>query len=186
VAGDRAFHAGRWALDAEEHGTFWLSDTPNRPASRSWGNNFPRIVTWARLVHRQSGRALYVYNLHLDHESENARTRSAELVLRRVNSRRHADPVVVLGDFNAEPGSAVLQILSQVPKGGKPGLRDSYNPKGSGDGTFHAFSGDREGPRIDYILVAAKLDVLDASIIHDMAGDGYPSDHFPVQVSVRF
>jgi endonuclease/exonuclease/phosphatase family metal-dependent hydrolase len=177
------FHAGRWALDAEEHGTFWLSDTPELPASKSWGNNFPRIVTWARLVHRQSGRALYVYNLHLDHESGNARARSAELVLRRVTSRHHADPVVVLGDFNAEPGSAVLQTL----EGGEPGLRDSYTPKGSGDGTFHAFSGERNGPRIDYILVAANLEVLDACVIHEMAGGGaYPSDHFPVQALLRF
>ena len=176
------FHSERWALDPAEHGTFWLSDTPDLPASKSWGNNFPRIVTWARLVHRQSGRGLYVYNLHLDHESENARARSAELVLRRVTSRRYPDPVVVLGDFNAEPGSAVLRTLQS----GEPRLRDSYTPKGSGDGTFHAFSGDRDGPRIDYILVAAHLEVLHASIVHDVAGGRYPSDHFPVQASVRF
>jgi endonuclease/exonuclease/phosphatase family metal-dependent hydrolase len=176
------FHAGRWALDAEEHGTFWLSDTPDLPASKSWGNNLPRIVTWARLVHRQSGRALYVYNLHLDHESEIARARSAELVRGRVTSRRHADPVVVLGDFNAEPGSAVLQTL----QAGETGLRDSYTPMGSSDGTFHAFSGDRSGPRIDYILVTANVEVLDASIIRDVADGRYPSDHFPVRATVRF
>jgi endonuclease/exonuclease/phosphatase family metal-dependent hydrolase len=99
-----------------------------------------------------------------------------------VTSRRYPDPVVVLGDFNAEPGSAVLRTLQS----GAPRLRDSYTPKGSGDGTFHAFSGDRDGPRIDYILVAAHLEVLHASIVHDVAGGRYPSDHVPVQASVRF
>ncbi len=177
------FHTGRWALDEREHGTFWLSDTPDVPGSKSWGNNLPRIVTWARLVHRQSGRALYVYNLHLDHESENARIRSAELVRRRVATRGYPDPVVVMGDFNAEPGSAVLQALLE---GSEPGLRDSYAPGGSGDGTFHAFSGERDGPRIDFILVSAQVEVLDASILHDDENGAYPSDHFAVLASVGF
>ena len=105
------YHAGRWALDETEHGTFWLSDTPDMPGSRSWGNFFPRIVTWARLVHHESGKALYVYNAHFDHESENARVQSSELLRRRIAARRHSDPVVVMGDFNAEPASAVLRTL---------------------------------------------------------------------------
>ncbi len=176
------FHAGRWALDESEHGTFWLSDRPAVPASKNWGNHFPRIVTWARLVHRRTGRALYVYNLHIDHESENARLKSADLVIERVAARAHPDPVVVLGDFNAEPQSEVLRTFMN----GDFELRDSYADTGNGDGTFHAFTGERSGRRIDFILVSPEIAVLDADILHDEAAGAYPSDHFPVTSTIRF
>lgn len=176
------FHAGRWALDPAEHGTFWLSDTPDVPASKTWGNYFPRIATWARFVHRPTGRALYVYNLHLDHESANARQRSAELVLERIAARTHSDPVVVMGDFNAEPASDVLQRFI----GGEPGLRDAYTDTGDADGTFHGFTGDRNGRRIDYILASPGPVFTDAAILRDAHPPGaYPSDHFPVIATMR-
>lgn len=176
------FHAGRWALDPAEHGTFWLSDTPAVPGSRTWGNHFPRIVSWARLVHRPTGRALYVYNLHLDHESENARLESATLVNERVAARAHQDPVVVMGDFNAEPHSDVLRSFV----GGELELRDSYTDTSEPDATFHGFTGERSGRRIDFILVSSEITVPDAAVLHDEVGGAYPSDHFPVIATIRF
>ena len=177
------YHAGRWALDAAEHGTFWLSDTPDVPGSRSWGNFFPRIVTWARLVHRESGKALYVYNAHFDHESETARVRSSELLRLRIAARRHADPVVVMGDFNAQPASAVVQALI----GTDGSLVDTYAANAAGAaGTFHEFTGVRDGRRIDFILVSPALEVRDAGILYDEDGGRYPSDHFPVTATVRY
>ncbi|HEX5787535.1 MAG TPA: endonuclease/exonuclease/phosphatase family protein [Woeseiaceae bacterium] len=180
------YKAAHWQPDAAESGTFWLSDTPDVPASRTWGNSFPRIATWARLVHRDSGTAIYVYNLHLDHESEPARRQSAELVAGHAGGRQHADPVVVLGDFNALPDSAVVQTLTAAPLE----LRDSLLAAG-GDGaagTFHAFKGIAGERRIDYILVSPELRVLDADILRDHEsgpfGDRYPSDHFPVTATV--
>lgn len=179
------YHAGRWAIDESETGTFWLSDTPDVPGSRSWGNYFPRIVTWARLVHRETGRAFYVYNLHLDHESENARARSSELLRRRIGERRHDDPVIVMGDFNAEPSSAVLQALT-----GDGALVDTFAAAaanaGGATGTFHEFTGARDGRRIDFILVSSDIQVQDAAILHDEDDGRYPSDHFPVTATIGF
>ena len=45
-------------LDVLEHGTFWFSDTPEVPGSTSWGNDIPRICTWAHLRDRTSGPCL--------------------------------------------------------------------------------------------------------------------------------
>ncbi len=180
------YHAGRWALDETEHGTFWLSDTPDMPGSRSWGNFFPRIVTWARLVHRESGKALYVYNAHFDHESENARVQSSELLRRRIAARRHADPVVVMGDFNAAPASAVLRTLI----GSDGSLVDTYavtsDSAARASGTFHEFTGVRDGRRIDFILVSPQFEVRDARILYDEDDGHYPSDHFPVTATVGY
>ena len=33
-----------------ESGTFWFTDSPATPGSKSWGNNITRICTWARLM----------------------------------------------------------------------------------------------------------------------------------------
>src|SRR5688500_7368624 len=33
-----------------EAGTFWFSDTPTVPGSRSWGNQITRISSWARFI----------------------------------------------------------------------------------------------------------------------------------------
>ncbi|MDB4361416.1 endonuclease/exonuclease/phosphatase family protein, partial [Akkermansiaceae bacterium] len=76
-----------WRLDAEEHGTYWLSDTPEVIASRTWGNYHNRICSWARLIKisgPDEGTALYVYNTHWDHRSQPARLKSGELMLKKV------------------------------------------------------------------------------------------------------
>ncbi|MHC4090816.1 MAG: endonuclease/exonuclease/phosphatase family protein, partial [Planctomycetota bacterium] len=70
-----------------EQGTFWLSDTPAVPGSKSWGNGVPRICTWARFVEKDSGTAFYVYNLHLDHKSQPSRVGGVELLAERINRR---------------------------------------------------------------------------------------------------
>jgi len=58
---------------AETAGTFWLSETPWTPGSRSWGASLPRICTWVVLSHISSNRRFAVFNTHLDHMSINAR-----------------------------------------------------------------------------------------------------------------
>lgn len=173
----------RWRLDRNDTGTFWLSEAPDVPGSTSWGNTLPRICTWARLIDRESSRGIYVFNVHFDHQSANSRAKSAELVARRVAARKYADPVVVLGDFNAEPGSEPLEALlnGEVP------LVDAYAAHASGDGdsgTYHAFSGDRSGRRIDYVLVQPQAEITAASIVYDNVDGAYPSDHFPVSASI--
>ncbi|MBW3555105.1 MAG: endonuclease/exonuclease/phosphatase family protein, partial [Gemmatimonadetes bacterium] len=69
------YDRGRLAL--LDQGTFWLSDTPSVPGSTSWGNRIPRIATWARLRDTATDTSFYVVNTHWDHESQNARERSA-------------------------------------------------------------------------------------------------------------
>ena len=137
-------------------------------------------------MHRESGKALYVYNVHFDHESENARVRSSELLNRRIAARRHAEPVVVMGDFNAEPASAALRTLIGIDGS----LVDTYaveaNSAAVASGTFHEFTGARDGRRIDFILVSPELEVRDAAILYDEDGGRYPSDHFPVTATVGF
>ena len=61
-----------------------------------------------------------------------------------------------------------------------------YRPNESIVGTFHGFSGDKYGAKIDYVLVQPSAEVVSASIIYDEKDGSYPSDHFPVDASLIF
>lgn len=186
------YDEGRFTCD--ESGTFWLSETPETPGSRSWGAACTRICTWARLIGRGTDRGLSVFNVHLDHESAEARARGIEVVLRRMNTLARSEPVLLMGDFNAAPDS---ETVRRVLSGGNQGMQDlrpggfvhrfafvdvfaAMHPGATGDGTYNGFAGRREGPRIDYLFATPELVPREARIVHDHEGGRYPSDHFPV------
>jgi endonuclease/exonuclease/phosphatase family metal-dependent hydrolase len=169
-------------------GTFWFSDTPEVPASKSWGNNITRICTWARFIDRD-GRGFYHFNLHLDHESQPSRERSTVLLRQRVDARPFlADPVIVTGDFNVGERNAALAALIVKGDPATPFL-DTYRvlyPDETVVGTFNGFKmGNTAGDKIDYVLVQPGTEVIGAEIIRTSRDDRYPSDHFPVVARVR-
>ncbi|MBC7187295.1 MAG: endonuclease/exonuclease/phosphatase family protein [Calditrichaeota bacterium] len=183
-------------LAVEESGTFWFSDTPEVPGSMSWGNQIPRICTWARLRHRRTCMAFSVFNVHLDHVSQRSRERSVQLLAERISMHSPTAPVFVLGDLNAGPHNPVVAFLKGSAKlatdeGGQVSnpfpLVDTYraiHADTSAIGTYHAFTGDRSGAKIDYIFAAPGVNVKDAHIDHTSAHGRYPSDHFPVTARV--
>ena len=170
-------------LHVSDSGTFWFSDTPERVASRSWGNTITRICTWARFVDRD-GRAFWQYNVHLDHQSQPSRERSAALLVERIEARRAPDePALVTGDFNAGEDNPALSRMFTA------GFADTFrvkHPDVREAGTFTGFDlKATTGPKIDYVLVPAGSEVLDAAIVRTSRDDRYPSDHFPVTARVR-
>ena len=94
-----------------ESGTFWFSETPSTVASTSWGNTITRICSWARLIDRQ-GSAFWVFNVHLDHQSQPSRERSTALLAERIRARANpGEPVIVTGDFNVGENNPALPVL---------------------------------------------------------------------------
>jgi len=182
-------------LHVAESGTFWFSDTPEVPASKSWGNNITRICTWARFVDRD-GRGFWHFNLHLDHQSQPSRERSTELLRRRIEARAFPrEPVVVTGDFNVGENNPALRTLVPAPRSDGASARtaapflDTFrvlHPDERVAGTFTGFKfGQVNGDKIDYILVQPGTEVLSADIVRTSRADRYPSDHFPVVARVR-
>ena len=179
------YKADRFTVD--DAGTFWLSDTPDEVASVTWGNSITRICTWARLVELDSGRGVYVFNAHLDHVSQPSRERSTELIARRVVNRDvPADPVVVLGDFNAgEQNPAMLSLLENEAAHLVNAFREA-KPDERSVGTFNGFQGRVDGEMIDHVFVTHDFDVIGAGIDRTHRNGRYPSDHFPVWASLRY
>lgn len=179
----------RWRLDANQQGTFWLSDTPEEPGSITWGNACTRIVTWGRFVEVASGRGLYVYNTHFDHISEPSRQKSAKLLADRIAKRASPDPVIVTGDFNSGESSAGISYLLGKEPGSPIKLIDTFrvlHPDEKQVATFHAFKGGTKGDKIDYVLVLPTANLSSAEIVRDSRDGRYPSDHFPVTAKLIY
>ena len=130
--------------------------------------------------------------MHLDHESQPSRELAVELLTERVTSRKHPDPYIVTGDFNAgESNPAMLYLRGETTQAHPEtvdaphplGLRDSYRilfPAQVEVGTFNGFDGVTTGEKIDAVLVSDDWEIVDADIVRTAEDRRYPSDHFPV------
>ena len=171
-----------WKLDPKEHGTYWLSDTPDVANRRTWGNGHTRICTWARLIKLagpEKGNAIYVYNTHWDHRSQPSRVKSGALMLKTLKARTHQqDPFILMGDLNATTENpAVKQLLAA-------GILTDY-------GTQKVRSSSQWKPalvpglRIDHIFTSASIKDAQFKVDINPGVKGHAaSDHHPVLLSV--
>lgn len=183
VGRDDGQQAGEYApifyKDAEYEklsaGTFWLSETPNE-VSRGWDAAAIRIVTWAKLRSFRSGKDLFVFNTHFDHEGKLAREKSAELVVRKVRDFAGDDAITFLtGDLNARLSDPAFEPLRGL-------FYDARNaPETDDTRTFNAF-GRLVGwfvGRIDFVLYR-NAEVKRFETMNQDYGVPFVSDHYPV------
>lgn len=184
-----------------ESGTFWLSETPEVPGSRHWGNTLPRVCSWAKLADRRTGGTVWFYNTHLDHMSQRSRQRGLELIASRIAALPADAAVILTGDFNAGEGNSAVRALLQEarpaqtqpaqdagPATRRVKLVDTFravHPDEKVVGTFHGFKGSTTGDKIDYVLVSPGIETLEAAILRDHRDQRYPSDHYPVSARIR-
>ena len=88
---------------------FYLSETPET-VSYGWGARYYRICLMVTLRHKQTGKLLTVFNVHLDHEVEAARNNGLKLVLEKVKSVQ--GHTIVAGDFNTEATSGCYTTIA--------------------------------------------------------------------------
>lgn len=165
-------------LKLKEHGHFWLSETPDLPASRSWGMDLPRMVTWGRFE-TAGDRCFVLLNTHLAHrpDDEVARLNGVALIAERYARLAKGLPVLMTGDFNDVAGGSVHRAFREA------GLRDGRELAArieGPEGTFHGFSGMEVGPRIDWVLCSPGWSVARFETVTFHQDGRYPSDHFPI------
>ena len=157
---------------------FWISPTPHIPASRFEDQSHcPRICVTTGLRHKTSGKLIRVCNIHLDHVGESARVKGIHCVLDKIAEyeRDLSMPTVLLGDFNAEPGSETIRTTDAS---NAPAL---YDVTSTFEGTFHDY-GKVTGCKIDYVYVTESLKNAVGEVkIWDNEHCGiYLSDHYPI------
>ena len=176
-------------------GNFWLSTITDRP-NKGWDAVLPRICTWGLFKENKSGKTFYFYNLHMDHIGKIARSESAKLILAKIKETGVKIPVVLTGDFNVDQNSDSYKVLQSSHI-----LQDAYTLSKirlDNSASFNDY-GNRLGSseRIDHIFVSPQFSVKRYGILNDGYVDAkdvadektkqimrYPSDHFPVMISV--
>ncbi len=178
----------RAKFDRIDGATFWLSETPDRPTN-AWGAELRRICTWCEFRSKATKKAFFVFNTHFDHQSANARERSAQLVRQRIHDLAGQQPVVLMGDLNCDgfsPPYAALTAPSSKSNAAAPLLdarvwtEHDFGPQGTWSGWNPTFI----GKRIDYVFVKNAARVLQHAVVpHEWQGR-VASDHFPVLAEV--
>ncbi len=170
----------------KETNTFWLSETPNE-ISMGWDAACNRVCTYALLKDKLSKKQLWVFNTHLDHIGEVARTKGLQLILEKIKKVNIKNfPVLLMGDFNSEPTSERIIELNKVMDDSKNvSEQKSFGPLG----TFNGFKHNEPVTKlIDYIFISknSNFRVLKHAILSDSKDLKYPSDHLPVYVKLIY
>ena len=173
-------------LKVLETNTFWLSDTPE-VISKGWDAACHRVCTYALFQEAKTNQLFWVFNTHLDHIGEQARTKGIELVLAQINQLNTLNyPVIFMGDFNSEPQEDRIISLKKVMNDAREvSLEKPFGPVG----TFNNFEHDKSVTAlIDYIFISKKsnLKVIKYAVLSDSKDLKYPSDHLPVYVEMVF
>jgi endonuclease/exonuclease/phosphatase family metal-dependent hydrolase len=162
-----------------DQNTFWLSETPEIPGSKSWDAAITRIVTWGKFMDLKTSKEFVVVNTHFDHIGKEARKKSAELLTSKAMEIAKNLPLIITGDFNCtreEPPYAAmmnanLKLFDPAPK--------------PAPGTFCGFEVNSiECRPIDYIFHSSHWNAKGYKVISDHEGKYYPSDHLPVMVEL--
>jgi endonuclease/exonuclease/phosphatase family metal-dependent hydrolase len=174
-------------LELLQSQTFWLSETPTAPGSKSWDAAITRIVTWAKFSDKTTKKIFFAFNTHFDHMGKMARRESAKIILNKVKEIASGSPALMTGDFNAEPADEPIQII--MDKNNPLHLVDSkgisQTPHYGPTGTFNGFKAkERNDQPIDYIFIKGEWKVLKHATISQSWEGRFASDHFAVLSTV--
>jgi len=176
------------AFAVERSGTFWHSDTPDVPGSITWDNSLARITTWAILRAMGDGCRFVVFNTHLHTNNEDSEysPKAASLIIGRMKEIAGDLPYMLLGDFNATPGTYLHRRFTGN-NDDCAGLSDTWVALGEDEkeyGTAHEFTGTATS-HIDWILTTSDIKPRSITTVRHDRGVPYPSDHFPVVAELR-
>ena len=173
-------------FDVLEQNTFWLSETPEVPGSKSWDAAITRVVTFVVLKNKLTGKSFAYFNTHFDHIGKEARMNSAKLIKIYIAGFNFGAslagkytnlPLLISGDFNSEPTDEPYQTMID----GKDVTLFDSRPAKNLTGTFCGFEVNAmKCKTIDYIFHSSHWQAKQYKVIQDHNKKYYPSDHLPV------
>lgn len=178
------YNHSRFAV--KDSGTFWLSETPGL-VSKGWDAAYNRVCTYALFYDKKKKKRFWVFNTHLDHVGEEARTRGLELILSRIEAlNKKGLPVILMGDLNSTPDEPRMrQLATRMVDTRQASVQKPFGPQG----TFNGFRHDRPVTSlIDYIFISPgkSFRVDQYAVLSDSKDLKYPSDHLPVYVNLTY
>ena len=169
-----------------DNDTYWLSETPSEPGSKSWDSSLARICTYGRFRHISSGQEFYHFNTHLDHKGWTARREGLKIIVEHIKPAIASGiPCFLTGDFNMTPDRPELKMLDGVMNDAR--FISGTVPTGP-ETTFNGFDLSKPSRfmRIDYIYVTPGVKVKSYHVCDDLVDGQLPADHYPVVAEVEF
>ena len=173
-----------------DSGSFWFSETPDIPGSKSWDSYGIRMCNWGKFRDRQTGGEFFLFNTHFDHKGEVAREKTAQIVNERVKSIAKGYHAFLTGDFNGDQWSEPYKILTDQFRDTRD---EAVRTENADWHTYNAYNySDKplySGAQLDHIMLRpADLDfvVNEWRIVNTDFNKVYPSDHFPIVLSFSF
>ena len=166
--------------------TFWLSETPNE-ISKGWDAACNRVCTFVLFEDLKSNKSFWVFNTHLDHIGEVARTKGIELILSKIEAVNIQKlPVIFMGDFNSEPNENRIIALKKIMNDSRElSVEKPFGPFG----TFNNFQYNEPATKqIDYIFLSKNsfFIINKYAVLTDSKNLRFPSDHFPVYIEIKY
>lgn len=160
-------------LSLQRSGDIWLSLSPYKAGSRSFGSEFARLCTWALFEPE-----LLAINVHLDHIQPETREKQIRVLLNETRPLRQASKCALLiGDFNEGPDGGVRAAITEhwsqlVDPWLQLGLKE--------DSSHHCFGEEFDyGSRVDWILAEQGLKPEEIFLDKCISPSGmFASDHY--------
>ncbi len=166
-------------------GDFWLSQTPEKPSLGWDATCCKRICSWIQLKDKLSGKILWVFNAHYDHQGEVARVESSKLILKKISEIAGNNNVILTGDLNGGHSTDCYKSIATSQL-----LSDTYDHAQypfTNDPSFNGFGNQVSGNEIiDHIFTTSNFKVKRWGILSDTYHGKYPSDHFPVLAELEY
>ena len=154
--------------------TVWLSPHPEKVGSRHAFSQFPRIVTYAYLQEKESGRIFTFANTHLDVNFRFVRKKQAEKLCEILEENKRGDFLCLTGDFNSNCKDTSIQTILNH------GYQDLVDC--SIGTTLRGKIGSTRFSHmpIDHIFLDKEPQNLQVRKAEEMIEKIIPSDHYPV------
>lgn len=163
---------------------FWISPEPYVPATRfETQSPYPRICIDLLLRHKETGKMLRVYDVHLDHIESEAKAQGMQVVLEKIAEDKKKIPaeVILLGDFNELPTGPAISYIHAC--------KDQKLVDITADipVSYHGFSNPSMESKIDYIFTSEALAerVENVEIWNNKLNNIHLSDHYPVSAVIN-
>lgn len=162
----------------QDKGSFWLSETPE-VMSKDWDSACYRICSYVILTETATNKEFVIFNTHLDHVSDEARTKGIAVILDKI-SEFGGLPAVLMGDLNAGESSETYRIATESFLDSKYQTGDTMTSC-----TYQDWGKALDRPCIDYMMISKSGFAAEKySVINTTYNGVYPSDHFPVCVNL--
>lgn len=169
------------SVEIVKWGSFWLSETPDKPGVKGWDANNVRVATWARIKVLATGKEFFYINTHLDHKGPKARSEGMKLVMKKFAELNVAKlPQLLTADFNTSQDDDIFRECLKTMQNAR-----LTAPKTDDKGTYNGWVGGKT-TCIDHLFMSG-FDILEYKTVDQKWGKTqFISDHYPVYAIAKF